>query len=131
LDKQARNDSQLESWCVRLAQVRTGLVAAHKTLLEAVEQLDAESAKPDADKSNMNHLYDVILQQQSLIAILNKEHADLQDKITERTAKYGLKLQDMENFAFSIITVNDAWNSLQHTKDQIERTLNDLIVNER
>jgi len=131
LDKQARNDSQLESWCVRLAQVRTALVAAHKTLLDAVEQLDAESAKPDADKSNMNHLYDVILQQQSLIAALNKEHADLQDKITERVAKYGLKLQDMENFAFSIITVNDAWDSLQHTKDQIERTLNDLIVNER
>jgi hypothetical protein len=131
LDKQARNDSQLESWCVRLAQVRTTLVAAHKTLLEAVEQLDAESGKPDADKANMNHLYDVILQQQSLITALNKEHADLQDKITERVAKYGLKLQDMENFAFSIITVNDAWNSLQHTKDQIEQTLNDLIINER
>jgi hypothetical protein len=131
LDKQAKNDSQLESWCVRLAQVRTALVAAHKTLLGAVEQLDVESAKPDADKSNMNHLYDVILQQQSLITALNKEHADLQDKITERVAKYGLKLQDMENFAFSIITVNDAWEGLQHTKDQIEQTLNDLIINER
>jgi len=131
LDKQARNDSQLESWCVRRAQVETALVAAHKTLQEAIEQLDAESAKPDADKSNMAHLTDVILQQQSLITALNKEHADLQDKITERVAKYGLKLQDMENFAFSIITVNDAWNSLQHTKDQIEQTLNDLIVNPR
>jgi chromosome segregation ATPase len=129
LDKQARNDSQLESWCVRLAQVRTALVAAQKTLLDAVEQLDAEMSKPDPDKSNLNHLNDVILQQQALIAALNKEHADLQDKITERVAKYGLKLQDMENFAFSIITVNDAWDSLQHTKDQIERTLTDLIVN--
>jgi chromosome segregation ATPase len=129
LDKQARNDSQLESWCVRLAQVRNELIAARKTLADAVEQLDAESGKTDADKSNLNHLNDVILQQQSLIAALNKEHADLQDKITERVAKYGLKLQDMENFAFSIITVNDAWNSLQHTKDQIERTLTDLIVN--
>jgi hypothetical protein len=37
----------------------------------------------------------------------------------------------MENFAFSIITVNDAWKGLQHTKDQIERTLDDLIVNAR
>ena len=131
LDKQARNDSQLESWCVRLAQVRTAMVAAHKTLLDAVEQLDAEIAKADSDKSNLNHLNDVILQQQALITALNKEHADLQDKITERVAQYGLKLQDMENCAFSIITVNDAWNSLQHTKDQIEQTLNDLIVNER
>ena len=131
LDKQARNDSQLESWCVRLAQVRTALVTAHKTLLDAVERLDAEIAKPDPDKSNLNHLNAVILQQQALITALNKEHADLQDKITERVAKYGLKLQDMENFAFSIITVDDAWNSLQHTKDQIEQTLNDLVVNQR
>jgi hypothetical protein len=113
---------------VRLAQVKTELIEARKTLADAVEQLDAESAKPDADKSNMNHLNDVILQQQALIAALNKEHADLQDKITERVAKYGLRLQDMENFAFSIITVNDGWTSLQQTKDHIERTLNELII---
>jgi hypothetical protein len=34
----------------------------------------------------------------------------------------------MENFAFSIITVNDGWLSLEQTKDQIERTLTDLII---
>ncbi len=129
LDKQARNDSQLESWCVRLEQVRNELIIAQKTLTQAMEQLEAESSKPDADKSNVNHLNEVILQQQSLIVALKKEHADLQDKITERMARYGLRLQDMENFAFSIITVNDAWTSLQQTKDQIERTLMDLIVN--
>lgn len=128
LDKQARNDSQLESWCVRLAQVRNELIMATKTLVQAVEQLDAESSKPDPDKSNLNHLNDVILQQQSLIVALNKEHAELQDKITERMAKYGLRLQDMENFAFSIQTVNDGWTSLQQTKDQIARTLTDLII---
>ncbi len=129
LDKQARNDSQLESWCVRLEQVRNELIIAQKTLTQSMEQLEAESSKPDADKSNVNHLNDVILQQQSLIVALQKEHADLQDKITERMARYGLRLQDMENFAFSIITVNDAWTSLQQTKDQIERTLTDLIIN--
>ena len=67
-------------------------------------------------------------EQEKLIAELEKEHADLQDKITERAAKYGLRLQDMENFAFSIMTVNDGWLSLQQTKDQIERTLTDLII---
>src|SRR4030095_11468025 len=46
LDKQARHDSQLESWCVRLAQVRNELIAARKALGDAVEQLDAESGKP-------------------------------------------------------------------------------------
>jgi chromosome segregation ATPase len=129
LDKQARNDSQLESWCVRLAQVRNELITARKTLADAIEQLEAEGNKPDADKSNMDHLNNVILQQQSLIATLKKEHADLQDKITERMARYGLRLQDMENFAFSIMTVNDGWSSLQQTKDQIERTLTNLIIN--
>src|SRR6266540_3251967 len=129
LDKQARNDSQLESWCVRLEVVRKDLLAATKTLTDAVHQMEAESAKADPDQANMAHLNEVILQQQNIIVALKKEHADLQDKITERMAKYGLRLQDMENFAFSIITVNDAWTSLQQTKDQIERTLTDLIIN--
>ena len=63
-----------------------------------------------------------------LIADLEMEHAQLQDKITERAAKYGLRLQDMENFAFSILTVNNGWSSLQQTKEQIEQTLNNLII---
>jgi hypothetical protein len=37
-------------------------------------------------------------------------------------------LQDMENFAFSIMTVNDGWLTLQQTKDQIEQTLTGLII---
>ena len=63
------------------------------------------------------------------IAELEKEHAELQDKIAERAAKYGLRLQDMENFAFSIMAATDGWLSLQDTKDQIEHTLTDLIIN--
>jgi hypothetical protein len=59
---------------------------------------------------------------------LEKEHSDLQDKVTERAAKYGLRLQDMENFAFSIMTVNDGWQSLEQTKDQIQQTLTNLII---
>jgi len=129
LDKQARNDSQLESWCVRRSQIQEKLAIARDVRDKAQMQLEAEKNKPDPDQANMQHLNDVILQQWSLIAELEKEHAELQDKITERAAKYGLRLQDMENFAFSIITVNNGWSSLQHTKDQIERTLNDLIVN--
>jgi chromosome segregation ATPase len=128
LDKLARNDSQLESWCVRRTQVQKDLAVAHETLKQAEQQLEAEKNKPDVDQSNVAHLNDVILQQQKLISELEKEHADLQSKITERAAKYGLRLQDMENFAFSIMTVNDGWLTLQQTKDQIERTLTDLII---
>ena len=128
LDKLARNDSQLESWCVRRTQVQKDLAVARETLKQAQAQLEAEQNKPDADQSNVAHLNEVILQQQKLIAELEKEHADLQDKITERAAKYGLRLQDMENFAFSIMTVNDGWLTLQQTKDQIEQTLTGLII---
>lgn len=129
LDKQARNDSQLESWCVRRTQVQKDLAVARDTLKRAQAQLEAEKSKPDADQPNMAHLNEVILQQQQLITTLEKEHAELQDKITERAAKYGLRLQDMENFAFSIMTANNGWASLQQTKDQIARTLTDLIIN--
>jgi chromosome segregation ATPase len=129
LDKLARNDSQLESWCVRRTQVQKDLAVAREALKQAEQQLEIEKNKPDVDQSNVAHLNDVILQQQQLIAELEKEHAELQDKITERAAKYGLRLQDMENFAFSIMAATDGWLSLQETKDQIERILTDLIIN--
>ena len=129
LDKLARNDSQLESWCVRRTQVQKDLAVARETLKEAERQLEIEKSKADVDQSNVEHLNDVILEQQQLIAELEKEHTELQDKITERAAKYGLRLQDMENFAFSIMATTDGWLSLQQTKDQIERTLTDLIIN--
>ncbi|HKR15316.1 MAG TPA: hypothetical protein VJT15_24840 [Pyrinomonadaceae bacterium] len=129
LDKLARNDGQLESWCVRRTQVQKDLAVAHQVLKEAEEQLELEKNKPDVDQSSVAHLNDVILQQQQLIAGLEKEHAELQEKITERAARYGLRLQDMENFAFSIMTATDGWLTLQQTKDQIERTLTDLIIN--
>jgi predicted transcriptional regulator len=129
LDKLARNDSQLESWCVRRTQVQKDLAVAREVLKKAEQQLEIEKGKADADQSNVAHLNDVILQQQQLIAALEEEHAQLQDKITERAAKYGLRLQDMENFAFSIMAATDGWLSLQQTKDQIERTLTDVIIN--
>jgi hypothetical protein len=129
LDKLARNDSQLESWCVRRTQVQKDLAVAREVLKQAEQQLEIEQSKVDVDQSNLAHLNDVILQQQQLIAELEKEHLELQDKITERGAKYGLRLQDMENFAFSIMAATDGWLSLQQTKDQIERTLTDLIIN--
>src|SRR5260370_3689927 len=129
LDKQARNDSQLESWCIRRAQIQEKLAVARDIRDKAQAQLEAEKNKPDPDQANMAHLNDVILQQWSVIVDLEKEHAELQDKITGRAAKYGLRLQDMENFAFSIITVNNGWSSLQQTKQQIDRTLTNLILN--
>ena len=129
LDKLARNDSQLESWCVRRTQVQKDLAVARAVLTQAEQQLEIEKSKADVDQSNLAHLNDVILQQEQLIADLEKEHAQLQDKIAERAARYGLRLQDMENFAFSIIAATDGWSSLQQTKDQIERTLTDLIIN--
>lgn len=128
LDKLARNDSQLESWCVRRTQVQKDLAVAREVLKQAEEQLEIERNKPDVNQSNVAHLDDVILQQQQLIEGLEKEHADLQAKITERAAKYGLRLQDMENFAFSIMAATDGWLTLQQTKDQVERTLTDLII---
>ena len=129
LDKLAKNDSQLESWCTRRTEIQKKLAIAREIRDKAQMQLETEKNKADPDQANMAHLNDVILKQWSVIVELEKEHAELQDKIAERAAKYGLRLQDMENFAFSIITVNNAWASLQQTKDQIERTLNDLIMN--
>lgn len=128
LDKLARNDSQLESWCLRRAQIQEKLALARDVRDKAQMQLETEKDKADPDQANMAHLNDVILRQWSIIVDLEKDHAELQDKIAERAAKYGLRLQDMEHFAFSILTVNSGWSSLQQTKEQIEQTLNNLII---
>ena len=128
LDKLARNDSQLESWCLRRAQIQEKLALARDVRDKAQMQLETEKNKADPDQANMAHLNDVILRQWSIIVDLEKDHAELQEKIAERAAKYGLRLQDMENFAFSILTVNNGWSSLQQTKEQIEQTLNNLII---
>jgi chromosome segregation ATPase len=129
LDKLARNDSQLESWTVRRTKIQKDLAVAHETLKQAEQQLANEKTKDDADQSDMSHLNDVILQQQKMIADLEKEHADLQDKITERVAKYGLRLQDLETFAFKVSAVNDSFESVQQLKDQLDRLLGNLISN--
>ena len=50
LDKLARNDSQLESWCVRRTQVQKDLAVARETLKQAEQQLEAEKNKPDVDQ---------------------------------------------------------------------------------
>src|SRR5690349_13459797 len=81
LDKLARNDSQLESWCVRRTEVQKDLAIAQGVLKQAEQQLEAEENKPDVDQSSVAHLNDVILRQQQLIVELEKEHAELQDKI--------------------------------------------------
>jgi len=67
LDKQARNDSQLESWCIRRAQIQEKLAVARDIRDKAQVQLETEKNKPDPDQANMVHLNDVILQQWSVI----------------------------------------------------------------
>src|SRR6266542_4494230 len=86
LDKQARNDSQLESWCIRRTEIQQKLAIARDVRDKAQMQLEAEKAKSDPEQSNVEHLNDVILRQWSIIVDLEKEHAELQDKIVERAA---------------------------------------------
>lgn len=127
LDKLAANDTQLESWIVRRKRVEADIVAAQQALTDATEQLKAEQAKPDDEQSQVATLNDLILQKTNLIAALEKERSELQSKIEERVKLYGMRVQDMENFAYSVISVGDGWTSLNQTKDKITQTLYALM----
>ncbi|MGH9914186.1 MAG: hypothetical protein ACRD63_02720, partial [Pyrinomonadaceae bacterium] len=65
---------------------------------------------------------------ESLIAGLERQRAELTEKINDRTAKYGVRIQDMENFARQVVTVNAAWDSLIVTHDNLAKTLDDLVL---
>ncbi len=80
-----------------------------------------------ANQSQVAALNEVLLQQTNLLAALRKERSELQSKIEERVKMYGLRVQDMENFAYSVISVGDGWTGLNQTKDNITQTLFDLM----
>jgi hypothetical protein len=102
LDKQASNDSQLESWCLRRAQLQKELAIAREVRDKAFMQLEAEKNKPDPDQAKYGTPL-TVFSNNECHRRSRKRTCELQDKITERAAKYRSATQDMENFAFSII----------------------------
>ncbi len=124
----ARMDTQLAFWLDEKEKLEFQIAKANEKLKEAVELQKAESAKPAAQQNNVQHLNDTIFFYTNLIAVLTAQHAELTAKINDRTAKHGVRIQDMENFARQVVATNDAWKTLTRARDQIAVTLDRLVI---
>jgi hypothetical protein len=42
--------------------------------------------------------------------------------------EHNLRLQDMENFGYEVQASNEMWKELQKTKDDLQKTMDSLIL---
>jgi len=124
----ARADSQLGAWMDQRAK----LLKEVSTLYVAVEEneilLEVEKGSSIADQRNIEHLNEMITQQNKQIADLENKIKELTEKINQRIKDHGLRLEDMENFAHQIDTSNEMWKELQKSKLDLQKTLDGLIL---
>lgn len=128
LDRMARADTQLADWLDEQKKVEKEISEANATLTQAEEKLAAEQGRGVAEAANIEHLNNLILQTSARIRDLEEHLAGLKEKIATRIKQYGLRIEDMENFAFQIIAADDAWTTLNQSKDQIEATMSEMIL---
>jgi hypothetical protein len=128
MQRLARADNQLATWWdekrkleQEVSRISDALKANH-ALLEKEEELPLE------DPRDIQHLNDAILEQEKQIAGLRARIKDLTEKINQRVKDYGLRLEDMENFAHQIDATNEMWKELQKTKVEMQQTMDSLIT---
>ena len=73
-------------------------------------------------------LNQAIYQTEMLIGKLERDIAALEEKIQQRLNAHGLRLSDMENFAYQIESSKAAWLELQQTKQEIDKAFDAAVV---
>jgi len=123
----AAADRQLGLWLDEQTRIALEIAELHQQLKILDGLLTIELAKSASSKNEVAHINDQIAQLQARLDALVQVRAELTEKITERLAKHGARIQDMENFARQVVATNDAWRSLTRTRDRIAATLDQLV----
>jgi hypothetical protein len=124
----ASKDQQLATWMDEKAKLERGIAEANKTLKEYKKLLEAELVKAVPDQRNIQNLNDAINRETQLIEDLKRQHSEVTEKINQRVVQYGVRIEDMENFGYQVQSVNEAWASLNKTKDNIYSLFDGLIT---
>ncbi|MDQ3688006.1 MAG: hypothetical protein M3430_20720 [Acidobacteriota bacterium] len=124
----AQTDNQLAFWLDEKQKLESQIAKYNELYKEAIDKFEAETNKPLDQQRNVQALSEAVNHYEDLIIELTRQHAELTEKITDRTAQYGVRIQDMENFARRVVSVNAAWDSLMVTHDNLKATLDDLIL---
>lgn len=124
----ARADAQLATWIDEKNRLMKELAIAADQLKQTKELLKQEQALAIPDQRNIQHLNEMIFRLETQIEDLKKRIKELEEKIQQRIKDHGLRLQDMENFGYEVLSTNEMWRELQKTKDDLQKTLDRLIL---
>jgi hypothetical protein len=122
----AQADAQLNKWMTEKQEADKELSDARKAEAEIVARLEREKNNPDPRV--IQPLTEALQQNQQLIESLSKKIADLEEKIQQRMNLYGVRLSDMENFAYQVQSAKVAWRELQKTKEGISKAFDAAVV---
>ena len=125
----AKKDAQLAALMDQEAKVRAELAATNDTITKLQASMTAASSA-GGDPKNIAQINEMIATQTKIKLDLEARDKELQEKITDRLNLYGVRVQDMENFGYQIQSVNQAWASLNKSKDNITDTMDSLILQE-
>ncbi len=129
----ANADAILRVWMDQRQDLTRQRAEAYKRLDQLIKKLDQlkKRAKRDnnpLDPSNTQPLNEAIYQTQTLIGKLERDIAELEEKIQQRLNAYGLRLSDMENFAYQVQSTKAAWLELQKAKQEISKAFDAAVV---
>lgn len=126
-------DSQISKWWTEKQRLAGQIAAERKKLDSLRKQMDQVKKHPEqgqdpSDPDTSQPLNEAVYQSELLIGKLEREIATLEDKIQERLTAHGLRLSDMENFAYQVQSAKVAWLELQKTKDEINKAFDAAVV---
>jgi DNA repair exonuclease SbcCD ATPase subunit len=129
----ANADAILQVWMDQRRELSKKRAEAYKQLDQLIKKLDEleKRAKRDnkpLDPSSTQPLNEAVYQTQTLIGKLESDIAALEEKIQQRLNAHGLRLSDMENFAYQIESSKAAWLELQQTKQEINKAFDAAVV---
>jgi hypothetical protein len=129
----ANADAILRVWMDERKDLSEKRAKEYKKLNKLKEKIDelTKRAKQDPsslDPSSTQSLNEAIYHTEMLIGKLERDIAALEEKIQQRLNAYGLRLSDMENFAYQIESAKVAWLELQKTKQEISKAFDAAVV---
>lgn len=122
----AQVDAQLNKWKTERQDVAEKLAKAQEQLQKLGARLDR--ANRDPDPLMVDHLNELIQTTKTQIDALQKNLAELDEKIQQRMNLLGVRLSEMENFGYTIESTKMAWVELNKTKDGIAKTFDAAIL---
>jgi conjugal transfer/entry exclusion protein len=126
-------DSQVSKWWTEKQRLSGKLAVEQKKLADLRKRLDQAKRHPEQgqnplDPDTTQPLNEAIYQTELLIGRLEREIAELDEKIQQRLTAHGLRLSDMENFAYQVQSAKVAWLELQQTKQEIGKAFDAAVV---